>query len=859
LKKRRAPIGSFLELTVSFLVLFLLLYASYIDFFARPYLGIHYQPSSGSILYLYDPEGSGALLRVGDRILQAGTVSLQEYQADRRVPLFRDAHYGTFLSLRVERDGQEISIDYPVIGPSRGEVIARLSSQWFLPYIFWVAGLAALMFLRPKNILRALLAAVFLLTAIWISMGILSITQMINSAVLMRVAIWLCLPCMIHLHWHFPSALRSKRTPALGLVYLAGLLVAAAEVFQWVPRSFFYLAYLVAVVSIAILLLIHFIRHPSERRLLGGLVMALGVCLIPLVVIGILNLLGVVVRLPEVATLGLSALPGFYFFSIYRRQLGPFETQVKRLFRIYLGGILGGTLIMAGISMLANSNSRIEPALFNEIASTLICALMAGVGFAPFLVLPALIKAPIILLMEDTVTLRLRANRATAYVFFLILLIPLPVLINILASRWSGIPGVSLLTGAATTLGVGLLVILVYPRFEQFYQARILGMPLQGDSLVKQFSHQIVTSLEMPALLRLLTEQIMPSLLIRQFLFLKVSADHFETLAKAGIAEDWHPDLSRLVPLPKSTWRPSSNGKDTGDLVVPAWVRVVIPLRVEGELLGVWVFGQRDPDDIYGAEELEVLTTLAMETALALKNIDQAHWLKYFYRSDIEKHEAERSQLAAELHDDVLNELAILGNSLGEIHTDARVFTTFQNCLNRVREIAKGLRPALLNYGLYMAFEALVDDLTDRAQDGPSISLDIVEQTAMARYDSKVELHVYRIIQQACANTLQHARANRLSITGRLEVDRIELCVVDDGMGMKGLANGASLDFTRLLENRHYGLVGMFERAELIGARLSMRSTQNQGLEINLSWEAGESHHQRQEALEIKEGHLGRG
>ena len=52
-----------------------------------------------------------------------------------------------------------------------------------------------------------------------------------------------------------------------------------------------------------------------------------------------------------------------------------------------------------------------------------------------------------------------------------------------------------------------------------------------------------------------------------------------------------------------------------------AWVRLALPLQVEQTLLGIWLFGRRDPDDYYPQRDIELLSTLANQVALASENL----------------------------------------------------------------------------------------------------------------------------------------------------------------------------------------------------------------------------------------------
>lgn len=148
-----------------------------------------------------------------------------------------------------------------------------------------------------------------------------------------------------------------------------------------------------------------------------------------------------------------------------------------------------------------------------------------------------------------------------------------------------------------------------------------------------------------------------------------------------------------------------------------------------------------------------------------------------------------------------------------------------------LRQIISDLRPATLNYGLRLALDGLVDALSGRDESGPAISLDV--SGAGESSGPEVDLHAYRIVQQACENALEHAHARTLTIGGRLEPDLIELTVEDDGQGFDV---DAQLDLAKLVAHKHFGLAGLYERAAIIGAELQIDSAPGRGTRVRFTW-----------------------
>ena len=265
------------------------------------------------------------------------------------------------------------------------------------------------------------------------------------------------------------------------------------------------------------------------------------------------------------------------------------------------------------------------------------------------------------------------------------------------------------------------------------------------------------------------------------------------------------------------------------------WARLILPLRVEGRLIGLALFGRRDPDDIYSLGEIQTLDALMAQIALAFINIEQSQLLRSFYRDNIERQEEERLTLSHELHDSILAQMTLLAHSAKGQSENSQFSAAYQQAVRQIRRMIGDLRPVMLQYGLYTALQELVDDLIDQvdaASPGKmEITLDV--SSSQERYPSDVELHLYRIVQQACFNTLKHANATRLSISGRLQSRQIELDITDNG---DGFDMQAGMDLASLLARKHFGLVGMQERAALILARLEIYSTPEVGTQVRITW-----------------------
>jgi signal transduction histidine kinase len=202
----------------------------------------------------------------------------------------------------------------------------------------------------------------------------------------------------------------------------------------------------------------------------------------------------------------------------------------------------------------------------------------------------------------------------------------------------------------------------------------------------------------------------------------------------------------------------------------------------------------------------------------------------------VQAEEDQNRRLARELHDEPLQLFLLLARrleSLGqmpgvpEIVAEGLEEAHHQslNAATRLRNLARDLRPPTLDQlGLVAALSSLVADIEDEAD--PISELRIVGPEI--RLTSNTELGAFRIVQEAIRNTLRHAEAAHLQVVVTFAPDQVKLTVTDDGKGF----NPEDLDN---YAPEHLGLLGMRERARLLGGRLDLHSSPGDGTEVEVA------------------------
>jgi two-component system, NarL family, sensor histidine kinase UhpB len=198
-------------------------------------------------------------------------------------------------------------------------------------------------------------------------------------------------------------------------------------------------------------------------------------------------------------------------------------------------------------------------------------------------------------------------------------------------------------------------------------------------------------------------------------------------------------------------------------------------------------------------------------------------------RRALEAQESERLRVAQELHDEIGQNLTAALLQLGRIGKRApeelraelsQAAETVRDNLDDLRRIAQRLRPQELDeLGLASALAHFSDRLSEQA--GLLIARRFEQDLPELGYEE--ELVIYRVAQEALTNVVRHAQASRAELVLERAPDRLILRVGDDGRGLvDDVRAGAG------------GILGMRERAALIGAKLSIEPRAPHGTEVAL-------------------------
>lgn len=428
---------------------------------------------------------------------------------------------------------------------------------------------------------------------------------------------------------------------------------------------------------------------------------------------------------------------------------------------------------------------------------------------------------------------------------FILLALGINLLIFLISFTLFSSPNVRLTIFAVSALITALVSTRGYPFFNEWVSYRVYARPKPPLGLIEEFMEPIITSLELENLRHVLLIELFPRLGILSSALLRIQALHpngqsdsapaylLHPLFVSGVQLDQLPTYEEINQLLKQAAKYRTKYQRSRRKSVCPWVRLALPVVLDNQLIGVCLLGERKPHDNYAMTEIPTLQVLMNQTALAIKNIEQAQHLRDLYQSNITRQEEEMARMARELHDDVLGQLAMLSVNADDLPSSPAFVTALQETTQSIREIIGELRPATLTYGLPVAFEEMADEKTPVGENAPKIKIAI--PLSNDRYSVEIELHLYRIVQEAFQNAVLFAQAKHITIQGKFEPNRIQLVVMDDG---RGFHIPEQADLAWLLAERYFGLATMYERATLIGAQVNIQSALNQGTRVTVSWEA---------------------
>ncbi len=204
--------------------------------------------------------------------------------------------------------------------------------------------------------------------------------------------------------------------------------------------------------------------------------------------------------------------------------------------------------------------------------------------------------------------------------------------------------------------------------------------------------------------------------------------------------------------------------------------------------------------------------------------------LLQFMADCMNKQEGEKQHLARELHDGSLQALVDISHQIdilseieerGDIKDQLMQLRDEADSVNAgLRQLIVGLRPPLLEeMGFESSLKWLANDLAEKQ--GIEVNVDVFGESK--RLSDLTELTLYRVAQEALQNAKKHSQATKIKLRLAFIGEKVHLTIQDNGVGFSVPKQ------EKLASNKKFGLIGMAERARLVGGNFRLESSEGNG------------------------------
>jgi len=245
-----------------------------------------------------------------------------------------------------------------------------------------------------------------------------------------------------------------------------------------------------------------------------------------------------------------------------------------------------------------------------------------------------------------------------------------------------------------------------------------------------------------------------------------------------------------------------------------------------------------------------VLSYLSTQVNGVIWKIEAVQKEKFVGARIIKAQEEERYRISREIHDGPAQDLAnlIFQTSIAEKLVDydpdeakrtlQELRQQMRDCLGSVREVIFDMRPmALDDLGLVAAINQLIGRMASRG----TLAIDYSMDGKIYDLPKHVEIAIFRIVQEALNNIVHHADTDKARVRLLYSPTAVSVLIEDKGKGFDPEAkqehqdeNDEFLPAELAEQHGHFGLMGMRERAQIIGAELNVTSAVGEGTRVHL-------------------------
>ena len=268
----------------------------------------------------------------------------------------------------------------------------------------------------------------------------------------------------------------------------------------------------------------------------------------------------------------------------------------------------------------------------------------------------------------------------------------------------------------------------------------------------------------------------------------------------------------------------------------------LIPIIIDNAIHGL-IHAADHRENNFSLRVVETLEHVGSRLGLAIQRFHMQEKLRESMDTlhDLSSHlltvqENEQRRIAMELHDGCGQDLNVMklhlkglqnqlpADATGLIKTCDGLLTYFDKVINDIRNIAHGLKPAALDaLGLSIATRQMIQEYVTTTNLKIETDIELLDQVK----DSKAQVCLFRIFQEALTNIHKHARASWVLMAAKREGDTIRIRIEDNGIGFDVQGK-----FYRTNSRAGMGLSALLLRCRMIGADLSINSEAGKGTRL---------------------------
>jgi signal transduction histidine kinase len=277
-----------------------------------------------------------------------------------------------------------------------------------------------------------------------------------------------------------------------------------------------------------------------------------------------------------------------------------------------------------------------------------------------------------------------------------------------------------------------------------------------------------------------------------------------------------------------------------------------IPLLSQNEMHGFLLIGFIAGDEFLSDVDRHMWFVFSHQVGIAAKNMLLVESLQAsqdevtrIHQQLLFTREQERREIARDLHDNVIQELLgvsyqiaavkqkVSHNSLNQADLELWLDLTRQRILSlndQIRSMIHTLRPVgLKEFGLGVSLENYIRQIQQAKAYQAVPLIDLHYDPKIQFLPESIAICLFRVVLEALRNAIKHAHAAYIGIDLSITTQEVTLKIEDNGHGF-----ALPTRLNDLAYSNHYGLIGMIEQVNLIDGQWNIKSTPNQGTQIEV-------------------------